>query len=48
MAREIAAVRKIDDDQAVKELEEYLSKNAKRAPAAGDKAEEDVAADEAA
>ena len=32
MAREIAAVKKIDDDQAVKELEEYLSKNAKRAP----------------
>ena len=29
MAREIAAVKKIDDDQAVKELEEYLSKNAK-------------------
>ena len=37
----------IDDDQAVKELEEYLSKNAKRAPT-GEKAEEDVAADEAA
>ena len=47
MAREIAAVKKIDDDQAVKELEEYLSKNAKRAPT-GEKAEEDVAADEAA
>ena len=47
MAREIAAVRKIDDDQAVKELEEYLSKNAKRAPT-GEKSEEDVAADEAA
>ena len=47
MAREIAAVKKIDDDQAVKELEEFLSKNAKRAPA-GEKAEEDVAADEAA
>jgi CarD family transcriptional regulator len=48
MAREIAAVKKIDDDQAIKELEDYLSKNAKRAPAAGDKAEDDVAADEAA
>ena len=47
MAREIAAVKKIDDDQAVKELEEFLSKNAKRAPA-GEKPEEDVAADEAA
>ena len=47
MAREIAAVKKIDDDQAVKELEEYLSKNAKRAPT-GEKTEEDVAADEAA
>ena len=34
MAREIAAVKKIDDDQAIKELEEYLSKNAKRAPIA--------------
>jgi len=47
MAREIAAVKKIDDDQAVKELEDYLSKNAKRAPA-GEKAEDDVPAEEAA
>jgi CarD family transcriptional regulator len=47
MAREIAAVKKIDDDQAVKELEEFLSKNAKRAPA-GDKAEDDLPAEEAA
>ena len=47
MAREIAAVKKIDDDQAVKELEEYLSKNAKRAPS-GEKTEDDVAADDAA
>ena len=47
MAREIAAVKRIDDDQAVKELEEYLSKNAKRAPA-GEKAEDDVPAEEAA
>jgi CarD family transcriptional regulator len=28
MAREIAAVKKIDDDMAVKELEAYLEKNA--------------------
>jgi CarD family transcriptional regulator len=47
MAREIAAVKKIDDEQAVKELEDYLSKNAKRAPT-GEKAEEDVPAEEAA
>jgi CarD family transcriptional regulator len=47
MAREIAAVKKIEDDQAVKELEEYLSKNAKR-PSGTEKSEEDVAADEAA
>jgi CarD family transcriptional regulator len=47
MAREIAAVKKIDDDQAVKELEDFLSKNAKRAPA-GEKAEEDSPAEEAA
>jgi CarD family transcriptional regulator len=47
MAREIAAVKRIDDDQAVKELEEYLSKNAKRAPS-GEKADEDVPAEEAA
>ena len=47
MAREIAAVKKIDDDQAVKELEDFLAKNAKRAPAA-DKAEDDVPAEEAA
>jgi CarD family transcriptional regulator len=47
MAREIAAVKKIDDDQAVKELEEYLSKNARRAPS-GEKTEEDVPAEEAA
>ena len=48
MAREIAAVKKIDDDQAVKELADYLSKNAKRVPVPGDKAEEEVAAEEAA
>ena len=48
MAREIAAVKKIDDDQAIKELEDYLSKNARRAPVAGEKAEDDVPAEEAA
>jgi len=47
MAREIAAVKKIDDDQAIKELEDYLAKNAKRAPA-GEKSEDDVPAEEAA
>ena len=49
MARELAAVRKIDDDQSVKELSEFLAKNAKRAAAAGEKAaEEEAAAEEAA
>ena len=48
MAREIAAVKKIDDDVSVKELEDYLSKNAKRPPVAGEKTEEEVATDEAA
>jgi CarD family transcriptional regulator len=48
MAREIAAVKKIDDDQAIKELEDYLSKNARRVPVAGEKVEEDVPAEEAA
>ncbi|MGA7268946.1 MAG: CarD family transcriptional regulator [Aestuariivirga sp.] len=47
MAREIAAVKKIDDDQAIKELEEYLAKNARR-PAGTEKAEDDLQADEAA
>ncbi|MFM8745455.1 MAG: CarD family transcriptional regulator [Aestuariivirga sp.] len=47
MAREIAAVKKIDDDQAVKELEDYLAKNAKR-PGPGEKAEDDVATEQAA
>ncbi len=48
MAREIAAVKKIDDDISIKEVEEYLSKNARRTPVAGEKTEEEVAADEAA
>lgn len=48
MARELAAVRKVDDDQSVKELSEFLAKNAKRAQAAGEKAEEEAAAAEEA
>ena len=48
MAREIAAVKKIDDGQSIKELEEYLSKNAKRPPVPGEKAEEEAPAEEAA
>jgi CarD family transcriptional regulator len=48
MARELAAVRKVDDDQSVKELSEFLAKNAKRAQAAGEKAEEENSAEEAA
>ncbi len=48
MARELAAVRKVDDDQSVKELSEFLAKNAKRAQAAGEKAEEEASAEEAA
>ncbi len=48
MAREIAAVKKMDDDQAIKELEDYLSKNARRTPVAGEKAEDEVPAEEAA
>ena len=48
MAREIAAVRKMDDDMSIKELEDYLAKNARRTPVAGDKVEDDVPAEEAA
>ena len=48
MAREIAAVRKMDDDLAIKELEEYLSKNARRVPVPGEKTEEEAPAEEAA
>jgi CarD family transcriptional regulator len=40
-ARELAAVRKVDDDQCVKELEDFLAKNAKRASAAAEKVEEE-------
>jgi CarD family transcriptional regulator len=43
-ARELAAVRKVDEDQCIKELEDFLARNAKRgAAAATEKAEEDSA-----
>jgi CarD family transcriptional regulator len=42
MAREIAAVKKIDDDMAIKEVENFLAKNAHR------KTEDGVPAEEAA
>ncbi|MBK1868186.1 CarD family transcriptional regulator [Aestuariivirga sp. YIM B02566] len=44
MAREIAAVKKIDDDMAVKEIETFLAKNAHR----NTKADDGVPAEEAA
>jgi CarD family transcriptional regulator len=44
MAREIAAVKKIDDDMAVKEVEAFLAKNAHR----NVKPDEAVPAEEAA
>ena len=44
MAREIAAVKKIDDDMAIKEVETFLAKNAHR----NVKAEDAVPAEEAA
>jgi CarD family transcriptional regulator len=46
MAREIAAVKKIDDDMAVKELETFLEKNAHKNVKAA--AEEELQAEEAA
>ena len=42
-ARELAAVRKVDEDQCVKELEDFLARNAKRGAAVGEKTEEDTA-----
>ena len=45
MAREIAAVKKIDDDVSVKEISDFLSKNAHKNVKA---AEEDIRAEEAA
>jgi CarD family transcriptional regulator len=41
-ARELAAVRKVDEDQCIKELEDYLARNAKRGAAAGEKADDDA------
>jgi CarD family transcriptional regulator len=46
MAREVAAVKKIDDDMAVKELEMFLEKNAHKNVKAA--AEEELQAEEAA
>jgi CarD family transcriptional regulator len=46
-ARELAAVRKVDEDQCIKELEDYLARNAKRGAASGEKTD-DEAAEEAA
>jgi CarD family transcriptional regulator len=46
-ARELAAVRKVDEDQCIKELEDFLARNAKRGAATSEKVEDD-SADEAA
>ncbi len=46
-ARELAAVRKVDEDQCIRELEDFLARNAKRSAAAGEKVE-DESAEEAA
>ena len=45
-ARELAAVRKVDEDQCIRELGEYLARNAKRG--ATEKTAEDDSAEEAA
>ncbi len=42
-ARELAAVRKVDEDQCIRELEDFLARNAKRGAAVGEKVEEDSA-----
>ena len=42
-ARELAAVRKVDEDQCIRELEEYLARNAKRGAAVSEKTEDDSA-----
>ena len=42
-ARELAAVRKVDEDQCIRELEEFLARNAKRGAAASEKVEDDTA-----
>jgi CarD family transcriptional regulator len=47
-ARELAAVRKVDEDQCIKELEDFLARNAKRGVAAASEKAEDDTAEEAA
>ena len=42
-ARELAAVRKVDEDQCIRELEDFLARNAKRGAAVGEKVEDDSA-----
>jgi CarD family transcriptional regulator len=42
-ARELAAVRKVDEDQCIRELEDFLARNAKRVATPGEKVEEDTA-----
>jgi len=42
-ARELAAVRKVDEDQCIRELEEYLARNAKRSATDSAKTDEDSA-----
>jgi CarD family transcriptional regulator len=42
-ARELAAVRKVDEDQCIRELEDFLARNAKRGAAAAEKVEDDSA-----
>jgi CarD family transcriptional regulator len=42
-ARELAAVRKVDEDQCIRELEDFLARNAKRGAAASEKVEVDSA-----
>ena len=42
-ARELAAVRKVDEDQCIRELEEFLARNAKRGAVASEKVEDDTA-----
>jgi hypothetical protein len=34
-------VRKVDEDQCIRELEDFLARNAKRGAATGEKVEED-------
>ena len=42
-ARELAAVRKVDEDQCTRELAEYLARNAKRSASGSEKSDEDSA-----